>query len=144
MPKDPTKNIFQYKIRGGHLNEYEFQQNQGDVTEQQLRPWEKENYDPNALMPGEEPEGDGKGRERVLAKPNKSASKRAAKSTKKSTKKQAATKTKRRSVAKKTTQKAAAKKTAKKSAAKKSPGRTAATGRARKAFKKRKVRAGVR
>ena len=51
MPKDPTKNIFQYKIRGGHLNEFEFQQNQGDVTEQKGRPWEKQNFDPNARTP---------------------------------------------------------------------------------------------
>ena len=56
MPKDPTKNIFQYKIRGGHLNEFEFQQNQGQVKEQNDRPWEKENFDPNAALPGHDPE----------------------------------------------------------------------------------------
>ena len=56
MPKDPTKNIFQYKIRGGHLNEFEFQQNQGQVTEQHDRPWEKDNFDPNAALPGHDPE----------------------------------------------------------------------------------------
>ena len=26
MPKDPTKNVDRYKVRGGHLNEYEYQQ----------------------------------------------------------------------------------------------------------------------
>ena len=26
MPKDPTKNVDRYKIGGGHLNEYDFQQ----------------------------------------------------------------------------------------------------------------------
>ena len=56
MPKDPTKNIFQYKIRGGHLNEFEFQKNQGQVKEQHDRPWEKENLDPNAALPGHDPE----------------------------------------------------------------------------------------
>ncbi|HKO60200.1 MAG TPA: hypothetical protein VJV03_03490 [Pyrinomonadaceae bacterium] len=55
MPKDPTKNIFQYKIRGGHLNEFEYQQNQGQVKEQHDRPWEKENFDPNAALPGHDP-----------------------------------------------------------------------------------------
>jgi len=26
MPKDATKNVDRYKIRGGHLNDYEFEQ----------------------------------------------------------------------------------------------------------------------
>lgn len=26
MPKDATKNVDRYKVRGGHLNEYEYQQ----------------------------------------------------------------------------------------------------------------------
>ena len=29
MPKDATKNIDRYKVRGGQLNEFEFHQNQG-------------------------------------------------------------------------------------------------------------------
>ena len=33
MPKDPTKNIDRYKIRGGDLNEFEFRQNQARVKE---------------------------------------------------------------------------------------------------------------
>jgi len=28
MPKDATKNVDRYKVRGGQLNEYEFHQNQ--------------------------------------------------------------------------------------------------------------------
>ena len=28
MPKDPTKNVYRYKIRGGTLNEFELDQNQ--------------------------------------------------------------------------------------------------------------------
>jgi hypothetical protein len=33
MPKDATKNVDRYKIRGGDLNEFEFQKNQADVKE---------------------------------------------------------------------------------------------------------------
>ena len=32
MPKDATKNIDRYKIRGGQLNEFDFHQNQEDLT----------------------------------------------------------------------------------------------------------------
>ena len=28
MPKDPTKNVDRYKIRGGVINEYEYHENQ--------------------------------------------------------------------------------------------------------------------
>ncbi|MCA1634212.1 MAG: hypothetical protein LC802_11090 [Acidobacteria bacterium] len=35
MPKDPAENQDQYKIAGGQLNEYEFQQNEGAMTEQE-------------------------------------------------------------------------------------------------------------
>ena len=34
MPKDATKNIDRYKIRGGQLNEFDFHQNQEDYAEQ--------------------------------------------------------------------------------------------------------------
>ncbi|HET9789446.1 MAG TPA: hypothetical protein VFP47_20090, partial [Pyrinomonadaceae bacterium] len=34
MPKDATKNIDRYKIRGGQLNEFDFQQNQEQFAEQ--------------------------------------------------------------------------------------------------------------
>jgi len=33
MPKDAKKNVDRYKIRGGDLNEFEFNQNQGRVKE---------------------------------------------------------------------------------------------------------------
>lgn len=33
MPKDAKKNVDRYKIRGGDLNEYEFNQNQARVKE---------------------------------------------------------------------------------------------------------------
>ena len=35
MPKDATKNVDSYKIRGGQLNEFEYTQNQGDFAETQ-------------------------------------------------------------------------------------------------------------
>jgi hypothetical protein len=134
MPKDPTKNIFQYKIRGGHLNEFEFQQNQGDVTEQKGRPWEKQNFDPNAKTPESVVAESGKGRQKTAGKQAKpaaaGATKKAAKATKKTAKK----------APKKAAKKAAAatkKPAARKSASKKSTGRKAGTtGRGKKATKK--------
>lgn len=35
MPKDATKNVDRYKIRGGQLNEFDFHQNQEAFSEQQ-------------------------------------------------------------------------------------------------------------
>ena len=32
MPKDATKNVDRYKVRGGQLNEFEYQQKQEDFT----------------------------------------------------------------------------------------------------------------
>jgi hypothetical protein len=34
MPKDATKNVDRYKIRGGQLNEFDFHQNQEEFAEQ--------------------------------------------------------------------------------------------------------------
>lgn len=34
MPKDPAENINRYKIRGGQVNEYETQQNEGELERQ--------------------------------------------------------------------------------------------------------------
>jgi len=36
MPKDAKKNVDRYKVRGGDLNEFEFNQNQGRVKESEL------------------------------------------------------------------------------------------------------------
>ena len=33
MPKDAKKNVDRFKVDGGHLNEFEFHQNQGQVKE---------------------------------------------------------------------------------------------------------------
>ena len=113
MPKDPTKNIFQYKIRGGHLNEFEFQQNQGDVTEQKGRPWEKQNFNPNATTPEPAVEPERKSGKKTAGKQAKAATastrKQPAKATKKATKKptgkavKKSAKTARKSAAKKST-----------------------------------------
>jgi len=49
MPKDPTKNVDRYKIRGGTLNEFELDENQEAYEEQ------KSKRDAN-LIPGTAPE----------------------------------------------------------------------------------------
>lgn len=49
MPKDPTKNIARYKIAGGEMNEFEFQQNQEQLAEQRSSDLEN-------LIPGTPPE----------------------------------------------------------------------------------------
>lgn len=38
MPKDPTKNVDRYKIRGGHLNEHEFETQKGAEKKQKATP----------------------------------------------------------------------------------------------------------
>lgn len=32
MPKDASKNVDRYKVRGGQLNEYEYQKNQAETA----------------------------------------------------------------------------------------------------------------
>ena len=32
MPKDPKRNIQNYQLQGGHLNEFEYQKNQGEMA----------------------------------------------------------------------------------------------------------------
>ena len=116
MPKDPTKNIFQYKIRGGHLNEFEFHKNQGAVTEQKERPWESQNFDPNAKTPDTAVETERKAGKGAVGKQGESATSSARKQPAK--------------VARKAPKKAAKKKSAKttsKSAAKKATSRKAST-----------------
>ena len=50
MPKDPTKNVDRYKIRGGTLNERELDENQEAYEKQ------KSNKDNPILIPGTPPE----------------------------------------------------------------------------------------
>ena len=49
MPKDPTKNIDRYKIRGGQLNEFDFHQNQEEFAE-------TSKPESGGLIPGTPPE----------------------------------------------------------------------------------------
>jgi hypothetical protein len=49
MPKDPTKNVDRYKIRGGVLNEYEYHENQQALAQNEPRGDGK-------LVPGTPPE----------------------------------------------------------------------------------------
>ena len=37
MPKDATKNVDRYKVRGGQLNEFNFTKNQEQFAEQETR-----------------------------------------------------------------------------------------------------------
>ena len=49
MPKDPTKNVDRYKIRGGDLNEFGFHQNQEELAEKPQKRGAR-------LIPGTPPE----------------------------------------------------------------------------------------
>ena len=48
MPKDATKNIDRYRVRGGELNEFDFHHNQEQFAEQPKKPV--------SLIPGTPPE----------------------------------------------------------------------------------------
>lgn len=103
MPKDATKNIDRYKIRGGHLNEFEY-------TERQKALAEKKPKGAAKLIPGTPPEEAADG-----LQPTVKATSKATKSTKgtkkKATKKKAAnTATKGATPKKLAARKAAAKK----------------------------------
>ena len=79
MPKDPTKNVDRYKIRGGQLNEFEYAENQGALAEQKPKIQAK-------LIPGTPPE-ERDGREpQVTKKAAKTAAKKKATKAVKATK----------------------------------------------------------
>ena len=85
MPKDPKKNVDRYKIRGGDINQFEYDQNQEAFAEQNAGAGAK-------LIPGTPPE----------KKPSKKAAKKAAIATRgASAKKLAAQKATRKKAAKK-------------------------------------------
>ena len=108
MPKDPTKNIDRYKIRGGQLNEFEYTENQGALAGQKPKSQAK-------LIPGTPPE-ERDGREpQVTKKAAKTAAKKRATKAAKTTK---ATKSK-KSTKTVATRGASAKKLAARKAAKK-------------------------
>ena len=73
MPKDATKNVDRYKIRGGQLNEFDFHQNQEEFAEQQ-------NPRATNLIPGTPPEARQAKKTTKAAKPAKAT--KATKSTK--------------------------------------------------------------
>jgi hypothetical protein len=107
MPKDATKNVDRYKVRGGELNEYDFHQNQEEFAQQQ------EGQTGN-LIPGTPPEA----RKGIKTIKNSRATK-GTKSTKE--RKPAAVSAKKRATRKAATKKATTKKkpATKKKAAKK-------------------------
>jgi hypothetical protein len=75
MPKDPTKNVDRYKIRGGTLNEFELDENQEAYEEQKSKRGGK-------LIPGTPPETAKRGTKKVAtrgASAKKLAARRAAK-----------------------------------------------------------------
>jgi hypothetical protein len=91
MPKDATKNVDRYKVRGGQINEFEYTENQKALAGKKAKTGAK-------LIPGTAPEEAGDG-----LKPTVKATSTAKKSTK-------ATKTKGVSAKKLAARKAAAKK----------------------------------
>ena len=118
MPKDATKNIDRYKVRGGQLNEFEYTQNQKAVAEKKSKGGGK-------LIPGTPPEeaADGlqptvkakaskatKGTNKTTTGTNKATKKAASKATKKAAKKTSNSSTKGATAKKPAARKTAAKK----------------------------------
>lgn len=127
MPKDPTKNIANYKIAGGTLNEYEFEQNQLAMADQ------GESSESESMIPGTPPEE----QTQLSADEQPVVTEQAATSTQKSSKKTSKASSKKkpaRKAAGKSAQKASKKsgaaskaaKTGKKAVAKKSSKKVAA------------------
>ena len=138
MPKDATKNIDRYKIRGGQLNEFDFHQNQEEFADQK-RP------SPANLIPGTPPEQKVEGLRPVVAAARKPAKKKATKARKAATATKGAksTKAKKAANSKKATKTTKARKapvgaSAKKLAARKAARKTTkAAKKTRKAAKKK-------
>ncbi|HKG45716.1 MAG TPA: hypothetical protein VKB02_03255 [Pyrinomonadaceae bacterium] len=99
MPKDATKNVDRYKIRGGHLNEFEY-------TERQKALAEKKPKGAAKRIPGTPPEEKSDGAQPAV----KAKASKAAKSTKSTKKKAKDTSSKGASAKKLAARKAAAKK----------------------------------
>ena len=75
MPKDATKNVDRYKIRGGQLNEFEYSENQKALAGKKGKTEAK-------LIPGTPPEEAGDGLQstvKAAAKSTKPSAKKAAK-----------------------------------------------------------------
>lgn len=86
MPKDPTKNVDRYKIRGGTLNEFEYTENQGALADQKPKGQAK-------LIPGTPPEERDRPRPQVAKKAAKTGTKKKATKAAKATKSKKSTKT---------------------------------------------------
>lgn len=102
MPKDATKNVDRYKIRGGQLNEFEYTQSQKALAEKKPQGGAK-------LIPGTPPEEAVEG-----LQPRVKASSKATKSTKASKAAKGPKKAKINSTKSATAKKTAARKAAKK------------------------------
>jgi hypothetical protein len=108
MPKDATKNVDRYKVRGGQLNEFEYAQNQKAVAEKKPKGDAK-------LIPGTPPEEAGEGFQPTVkataAKTKKGTSTKTTKATaKKAAKKPGSSSTKGATAKKLAARKAAARK----------------------------------
>ncbi len=79
MPKDPTKNVDRYKIRGGTLNEFEYTENQEALADQKPKGQAK-------LIPGTPPEERDRPRPPVAKKAVKTGTKKKATKAAKATK----------------------------------------------------------
>jgi hypothetical protein len=104
MPKDATKNVDRYKIRGGHLNEFEYTGRQKAFAEK------KPKSDRGKLIPGTPPEEAGDGAQPVVKAKADNATKGTKSTKKKATKKAANSSTKGATAKKLAARKAAAKK----------------------------------
>ena len=51
MPRDPKRNIQNYQLKGGHLNEFEFQKNQSKLAEESELPFSDEINKPDLASP---------------------------------------------------------------------------------------------
>jgi hypothetical protein len=112
MPKDATKNIDRYKIRGGQLNEFDFHQNQEAFSEQQKTQADN-------LIPGTPPEAQKVTKSTKTNKAAKATKTASTKATKRATKSTKAVKARKSTKAKKSPVGATAKKLAARKAAKK-------------------------
>src|SRR2546423_12870635 len=54
MPKDPARNQPNYKIGGGHLNEFEYARNQGAMTEAEHERFQQQQAERQAVEAGAE------------------------------------------------------------------------------------------
>lgn len=69
MPKDPTRNVDRYKIRGGDINEFEYDQNREQLAKQKPTSDAK-------LIPGTPPEKRGGRRTKKKTTARKGAAKK--------------------------------------------------------------------